>query len=97
MTDTAQGGTNLGHLLDIPLQVTIELGRTRMPIHELLSVGPGSVLELSKAAGEPLDILVNGRPVARGEAVVVNERFGVRITEVLSAHDRISSLGEEEV
>lgn len=97
MTDTAKSMNNLGHLLDIPLQVTIELGRTRMPIHELLSVGPGSVLELSKAAGEPLDILVNGRPVARGEAVVVNERFGVRITEVLSAHDRISSLSEEEL
>lgn len=96
MSDKVAGMANLGHLLDIPLQVTIELGRTRMPIHELLNVGPGSVLELSKAAGEPLDILVNGRPVARGEAVVVNERFGVRITEVLSTHDRLSSLAEED-
>jgi len=88
------GMASLEHLLDIPLRVTIELGRTRMSIHDLLAISPGTVLELAKAAGEPLDILVNGRAVARGEAVVVNERFGVRVTEVLSAHDRLSSLQE---
>jgi flagellar motor switch protein FliN/FliY len=88
--------SDIDHLLDIPLRVSIELGRTRIAIGELLELGPGSVIELDKAAGEPLDILVNGRPVARGEAVVVNDKFGVRITDVLSPSDRLQRLSRND-
>lgn len=84
--------TSIEHLLDIPLRLSIELGRTRMAIGELLMLNPGSVIELDKAAGEPLDIMVNGRPVARGEAVVVNDKFGIRVTDVLSPTDRLQRL-----
>jgi len=79
-------------LLDVPLELSVELGRTRMSIQELLSLGPGSVIELDKVAGEPLDILVNDRLVARGEAVVVNDKFGVRITDIVSPAERIARL-----
>lgn len=79
-------------LLDVPLELSVELGRTRMSIQELLSLGPGSVIELDKVAGEPLDILVNNRLVARGEAVVVNDKFGIRITDIVSPAERISRL-----
>lgn len=79
-------------LLDVPLEVSVELGRTRMSIQELLSLGPGSVIELDKVAGEPLDILVNDRLVARGEAVVVNDKFGIRITDIVSPTERIARL-----
>jgi flagellar motor switch protein FliN/FliY len=79
-------------LLDVPLELSVELGRTRMSIQELLSLGPGSVIELDKVAGEPLDILVNNRLVARGEAVVVNDKFGIRITDIVSPAERIARL-----
>jgi flagellar motor switch protein FliN len=79
-------------LLDVPLELSVELGRTRMSIQELLSLGPGSVVELDKVAGEPLDILVNDRLVARGEAVVVNDKFGIRITDIVSPTERIARL-----
>jgi flagellar motor switch protein FliN/FliY len=79
-------------LLDVPLEVEVELGRTRMTIQDLLALGPGSVIELDKVAGEALDILVNDRLVARGEAVVVNDKFGVRITEIVSPQERIQRL-----
>lgn len=79
-------------LLDVPLEVMVQLGRTRMTIHELLSLGPGSVVELDKVAGEPLDIIINDRLVARGEAVVVNDKFGVRITDIVSRAERIARL-----
>ena len=79
-------------LLDVPLELSVELGRTRMSIQELLSLGPGSVIELDKVAGEPLDILVNDRLVARGEAVVVNDKFGIRITDIVSPTERIARL-----
>jgi flagellar motor switch protein FliN/FliY len=79
-------------LLDVPLDLSVELGRTRMTIQDLLGLGPGSVVELDKIAGEPLDILVNGRLVARGEAVVVNDKFGVRITDIVSPSERIARL-----
>ena len=79
-------------LLDVPLDVTVELGRARLSIQELLSLGPGSVVELDKLAGEPLDILVNDRLVARGEAVVVNDKFGVRITDIVSPAERVQRL-----
>jgi flagellar motor switch protein FliN/FliY len=79
-------------LLDVPLNVDVELGRARMTIQDLLALGPGSVIELDKVAGEALDILVNDRLVARGEAVVVNDKFGIRITDIVSPHERIQRL-----
>ena len=82
----------LDMLLDVPLEVNVELGRTRMTIQDLLQLGPGSVIELDKVAGEALDILVNGRLVARGEAVVVNDKFGVRITDIVSPQERVARL-----
>lgn len=84
---------NLDMILDIPLVVTVELGRTKMMINDLLQLGQGSVIELSKLVGEPLEILVNDKLVARGEVVVVNEKFGVRLTDIVSPMERIESLG----
>ena len=84
---------NLDFLLDVSLQVSVEVGRTRMTIQDLLQLGQGSVVELTKLAGEPLDIFINERLVARGEAVIVNEKFGVRITDIISQSDRIEGLG----
>jgi flagellar motor switch protein FliN/FliY len=80
-------------LLDINLQVTVELGRARMKIQEILALRNGSVIELDRLAGEPADILVNGTLIARGEVVVVDEKFGVRVIEVVSRAKRIASLG----
>lgn len=84
---------NIDFILDVTLQIGVEVGRTRMTIQELLQLGQGSVIELSKLAGEPLDVYVNERLVARGEAVVVNEKFGVRITDIISQAERVESLG----
>lgn len=75
---------NIDFILDIPLEVTVELGRTSMLINDLLQLGQGSVVELNKLAGEPLEILVNRKLIARGEVVVVNEKFGVRLTDIVS-------------
>ncbi|HEY2388657.1 MAG TPA: flagellar motor switch protein FliN [Candidatus Binatia bacterium] len=83
---------SLDLILDVPLAVSVELGRVRMTVRELLALGAGSVIELAKAAGEPLDVLINGRPVARGEAVMVNEKFGVRLTEIVSPTERVERL-----
>jgi flagellar motor switch protein FliN/FliY len=83
---------NLDFILDIPLKVTVELGRTQVLIKDLLQLGQGSVLELDKLAGEPLEILVNGKLVAKGEVVVVNEKFGIRLTDIISPIERIESL-----
>jgi flagellar motor switch protein FliN/FliY len=80
-------------ILDVPLEITAELGRTRMIIHDLLQLGQGSVIELNKLAGEPLEILVNQKLIARGEVVVVNEKFGVRLTDIISPLERIKQLG----
>jgi flagellar motor switch protein FliN/FliY len=85
-------GRNLDMIMDIPLKVTVELGRTKMAVSELLNLGQGSVIELSKLAGEPMEVLVNDKLVARGEAVVVNEKFGIRLTDIISKSDRIESL-----
>jgi flagellar motor switch protein FliN/FliY len=79
-------------LLDVPLDLSVELGRTRMSIQDLLGLTAGAVIELDKIAGEPLDILVNNRLVARGEAVVVNDKFGIRITDIVNPAERISRL-----
>lgn len=84
---------DLSLLLDIPLQVTVELGRTRMTVESLLRLSQGSIVELNRVAGEPLDIYVNNKLMARGEAVVVKEKFGVRITDVLSPDKRLEGLG----
>lgn len=83
---------NLDFILDIPLKVTVELGRTSIIIKDLLQLGQGSVLELDKLAGEPLEILVNGKLVAKGEVVVVNEKFGIRLTDIISPIERIETL-----
>ncbi len=79
-------------LLDVPLEVTVQLGRTRLTIQDLLALSPGSVIELDKIAGEPLDIVVNDRLIARGEAVVVNDKFGIRITDIISRAERVARL-----
>ncbi len=89
MNDTSQ---RLDRLLDVPLNVDVELGRTRMTIQDLLALGPGRIIELDKVAGSPLDILVNDRLLARGEAVVVNDKFGIRITDIVSPQERIQRL-----
>jgi flagellar motor switch protein FliN/FliY len=87
---TVQRG--LDFILDIPLQVTVELGRTQMLVDDLLQLGQGSVVELSKLAGEPMEILVNQKLIARGEVVVVNEKFGVRLTDIISPLERVEQL-----
>ncbi len=84
---------NMELLLDVPLEITAELGRTRMIINDLLQLGQGSVIELNKLAGEPLEILVNQKLIARGEVVVVNEKFGIRLTDIISPLERIKQLG----
>lgn len=83
---------DLEFILDIPLEVTVELGRTRMIINELLKLGQGSVIELTKAAGETLEILANQKLIARGEVVSVNDNYGVRITEIISPLERVKKL-----
>jgi flagellar motor switch protein FliN/FliY len=85
-------GRRLDLLLDVPLDLSVELGRARMSIQDLLNLSPGSVIELDKIAGEALDILINGRLVARGEAVVVNDKFGIRISDIVSPSERIARL-----
>jgi flagellar motor switch protein FliN/FliY len=95
--EAARGGApagiqSLDFILDIPLKVTAELGRTRMSIREILQLAQGSVVELSKFAGEPLEVLINDKLIARGEVVVVNEKFGVRLTDIISPAERIEQL-----
>jgi flagellar motor switch protein FliN/FliY len=90
---SAFAGGNLGNyqpenidlIMDVPLQVTVELGRTTKSISDILDLGPGKIIELNKLAGEPIDVLVNGKYVAKGEVVVIEESFGVRITEIVNA------------
>ena len=79
-------------ILDIPLTVTVELGRSKMLINDLLQLGEGSVIELTKLVGEPLEVLINSKLVARGEVVVVNEKFGVRLTSIVTPIERVQSL-----
>jgi len=96
LSETGAGGRDahsIDFILDIPLEVTVELGRTSMLINDLLQLGQGSVIELNKLAGEPLEILVNRKLIARGEVVVVNEKFGVRLTDIVSPIERVKSLG----
>jgi len=88
------GGTaNINFLLDVPLDVAVELGRTKIAVKDMLQLGPGSVIELDKLIGEPVDLLVNERLIAKGEVVVFDENFGVRITDIINTEDRLKSLG----
>jgi flagellar motor switch protein FliN/FliY len=83
---------DIDFILDIPLTVTVELGRARMLIGELLQLGQGSVVELAKFAGEPMDVFINQRLIAKGEVVVVNEKFGIRLTDIVSPAERVGKL-----
>ncbi len=83
---------SLDFILDIPLQVTVELGRTKLLVKDVLQLNQGAVVELTKLAGEPLDIFVNSKLVARGEAVVVNEKFGVRLVDIVSPNERVEKI-----
>jgi flagellar motor switch protein FliN len=89
---SSEAGRNLELVMDIPIQLTVELGRTRMPIRNLLQLAQGSVVELNELAGEPLDVFVNGCLVAQGEVVVVNEKFGIRLTDIITPHERLKKL-----
>ena len=79
------GDADLARLHDVPVELAVEIGRTRMTIGETLELGPGSIVTLNRMAGEPVDLLVNGTPIARGEVVVIDEEFGLRITEVVGS------------
>ena len=83
---------NIEVILDVPVTLSMEVGRTRVPIRNLLQLNQGSVVELDRAAGEPLDVFVNGTLVAHGEVVVINEKFGIRLTDVISPAERIRKL-----
>ena len=86
-------GRGIDLLLDIPLQVSVEVGRSKILVRDLLQMQEGTLIELDKLAGEPLDLYVNNRLIARGEAVVVNDKFGLRLTDVVSPSERIENLG----
>ncbi|CRH76153.1 Flagellar motor switch protein FliN [Chlamydia trachomatis] len=83
---------NLSMLMDIPLQVTVELGRTKRSVKDILELSSGSIIELDKLAGEPVDILVNSRLIAKGEVVVIDENFGVRVTDIMSQSERLNKI-----
>lgn len=89
---TTEPPKNLDFILDIPLTISVELGRTKMVINDMLQLGQGSVVELAKLAGEPLDIYVNGKLMAKGEVVLVNDKFGVRLTDIISPVERVKKL-----
>lgn len=89
---TAPEQQNIDLIMDVPLHLTVELGRTRMQVRQILALGTGAVIELDKLAGEPLDVLINGRLIAKGEVVIINENFGVRITDVVSQIERVQNL-----
>ncbi len=84
--------TNLDFILDIPLEITVELGRTKMLIQDLLKLGQGSVIELGKPAGDTLEIMANNRLIAKGDVVVMNDKYGIRLTEVISPMERLEKL-----
>ncbi len=90
--ETGSGDVKLDVILDIPVTIAMEIGRTKLSIRNLLQLNQGSVVELDRLAGEPMDVLVNGTLVAHGEVVVVNEKFGIRLTDVISPADRIKNL-----
>jgi flagellar motor switch protein FliN/FliY len=87
-------GNDINMILDIPMQLTVELGRTRIPIKNILQLAQGSVVELDALAGEPMDVLVNGCLIAQGEVVVVNEKFGIRLTDIVTPSERMRRVGK---
>lgn len=93
MGDFNEDNPNLDVILDIPVTISMEVGATQIPIRNLLQLNQGSVIELDRLAGEPLDVLVNGRLIAHGEVVMVNEKFGIRLTDVVSQQERVQRLG----
>lgn len=88
----AAAGNDINMILDIPVQLTVELGRTRIPIKHILQLAQGSVVELETMAGEPMDVLVNGYLIAQGEVVVVNDKFGIRLTDIVTPSERLRRL-----
>jgi len=92
-SQSAQDAPNFEVILDIPVSISMEVGNTEISIRNLLQLNQGSVIELDRLAGEPLDVLVNGTLIAHGEVVVVNEKFGIRLTDVISQSERIKKLG----
>jgi len=91
-TGATGAGNDINMILDIPVQLTVELGRTRIPIKNILQLAQGSVVELEAMAGEPMDVLVNGYLIAQGEVVVVNEKFGIRLTDIVTPSERMRRL-----
>jgi flagellar motor switch protein FliN len=91
-TAAAGAGNDINMILDIPVQLTVELGRTRIPIKNILQLAQGSVVELEALAGEPMDVLVNGFLIAQGEVVVVNDKFGIRLTDIVTPSERMRRL-----
>ena len=91
-TTASSAGNDINMILDIPVQLTVELGRTRIPIKNILQLAQGSVVELEAMAGEPMDVLVNGYLIAQGEVVVVNEKFGIRLTDIVTPSERMRRL-----
>jgi len=89
---TGELPSNIDMLMDVPLQITVELGRKKMKIKEILELGAGSVIELDKLAGESVDVLVNNKLIAKGEVVVIDENFGIRITNIVSASERLANM-----
>jgi len=89
---SAAAGNDINMILDIPVQLTVELGRTRIPIKHILQLAQGSVVELEALAGEPMDVLVNGFLIAQGEVVVVNDKFGIRLTDIVTPSERMRRL-----
>jgi flagellar motor switch protein FliN/FliY len=87
--DAAEG--DLGFVLDVPVELAVEIGRTTMTIRETLAIAPGSIIALNRMAGEPVDLLVNGKRIARGEVVAIDEEFGLRVTEVVSPRRRLDA------
>ena len=91
-TGASTAGNDINMILDIPVQLTVELGRTRIPIKHILQLAQGSVVELEALAGEPMDVLVNGYLIAQGEVVVVNDKFGIRLTDIVTPSERMRRL-----
>ena len=91
-SSSAAAGNDINMILDIPVQLTVELGRTRIPIKHILQLAQGSVVELETMAGEPMDVLVNGYLIAQGEVVVVNDKFGIRLTDIVTPSERMRRL-----
>lgn len=92
LKNNGQEAKNLEFILDIPLQLTVELGRTKLLVKDILQLNQGAVVELSKLAGEPLDVFVNSKLVARGEAVVINDKFGIRLVDIVSPNERVEKV-----